>query len=147
MRRVCSAREQMYVAEGTTDADWGAGDTAAEEEAAAEEAATEEDSGPEGPRERFFRLWTLKESFVKATGQGLAFPLKDITFSWEEADIKGSVPGWHFYQSEHRLNIHYGPDSSSGSGYDPGAGPGGYESYIISVCEADEEEEKQYDVQ
>ena len=68
-------------------------------------------------QERFFRLWTLKESFVKAIGRGLAFPLGDITFSLEEGAVKGSIPGWRFYQS--RV----------------------YQSYIISVCAADEKGE------
>ena len=30
---------------------------------------------PEARNERFFRYWTLKESFMKATGQGMALPL------------------------------------------------------------------------
>ena len=68
--------------------------------------------------ERFFRLWTLKESFVKATGEGLGYPLRDITFSWEGDLIRGSIPGWHYYQA-----MVYG-------------------SYIISVCEADEKGEE-----
>lgn len=37
-----------------------------------------------GPAEldaRFSRLWTLKESFIKAKGMGLAIPLKDFWFS------------------------------------------------------------------
>ena len=90
MRRVCSESERGFVLEGRSEA---------------------------ARQERFFRLWTLKESFVKAIGRGLAFPLGDITFSLEEGAVKGSIPGWRFYQS--RV----------------------YQSYIISVCAADEKGE------
>lgn len=39
---------------------------------------------PEGPqRERFFRIWTLKESYIKAVGKGLAIPLRSITLGFE----------------------------------------------------------------
>ena len=87
MRRVCSESERGFVLEGRSEA---------------------------ARQERFFRLWTLKESYAKAIGRGLAFPLGDITFSLEEGAVKGSIPGWRFYQS--RV----------------------YQSYIISVCAADE---------
>ena len=87
MRRVCSESERGFVLEGRSEA---------------------------ARQERFFRLWTLKESFVKAIGRGLAFPLGDITFSREGGAVTGSIPGWRFYQS--RV----------------------YQSYIISVCAADE---------
>lgn len=90
MRRMCSEAERGFVLAGRSEAE---------------------------RQERFFRLWTLKESFVKANGRGLAFPLRNITFFLEEGAVKGSIPGWRFYQS--RV----------------------YQSYIISVCVADEKGE------
>lgn len=72
LRRVCSKKEQDYVLE--------VDDIQVREE-------------------RFFRLWTLKESFVKAIGRGIAFPLKDISFTVEENGIiKSSVQGFRYAQ-------------------------------------------------
>lgn len=50
--------------------------------------------------ERFFRLWTLKESYLKATGKGISVPMRDISFSMEEGGkfIRGNMPGWEFCQ-------------------------------------------------
>ncbi len=62
--------------------------------------------------ERFFRLWTLKESYIKAIGKGLAFPLDQISFSFEGDEIRASIPGWRYEQFQ------YG------------------EQYIVSVCRA-----------
>ncbi len=96
VRRVCSETECRYVME-TTD----------ESERA----------------RRFCRLWTLKESYIKAIGKGLAFPLQEICFdgicqkdekegmgelSHEKRElepienhISSSIPGWKFQQYQY----------------------------------------------
>ena len=44
-------------------------------------------SSQEEQRQLFFRLWTLKESFMKVVGLGLALPLKDFSI-----DLSGREP-------------------------------------------------------
>ena len=38
-------------------------------------------------KELFFRIWTLKESFLKATGQGFAFPMRDFEIIMKDERI------------------------------------------------------------
>jgi 4'-phosphopantetheinyl transferase len=54
--------------------------------------------------DNFFKLWTLKEAYIKATGQGLSAPLKDISFDIGSPLIRASLAndqladeGWHFH--------------------------------------------------
>ena len=40
------------------------------------------DSNKEEQRDRFFDLWALKESYIKATGKGLATSLRSFSFDF-----------------------------------------------------------------
>ena len=74
VRKACSEEEQKYVFAGQDD----------------QEKAT-----------RFCKLWTLKESYIKAIGKGLAFPLDEITFEIAEDEIFSNIPGWRYEQFEY----------------------------------------------
>lgn len=44
-------------------------------------------------RELFYRIWALKESFIKATGKGFRTPLKDFKISLEKEKIQVYING------------------------------------------------------
>lgn len=48
----------------------------------------------------FFRLWTLKESYVKAVGCGIRVPLSEISFSFDGKEIQCSKKGFGFWQRQ-----------------------------------------------
>ncbi len=50
------------------------------------------------PAEQFFRGWTLKESFVKAIGVGISYPLREVVFSMQESCIQSNQSDWQFAQ-------------------------------------------------
>jgi 4'-phosphopantetheinyl transferase len=54
---------------------------------AADELNTILDAEPEKRRGLFFRFWTLKEAFIKATGEGLSRPLDSFAFSLDPIRI------------------------------------------------------------
>ncbi|NQY62777.1 MAG: 4'-phosphopantetheinyl transferase superfamily protein [Alteromonadaceae bacterium] len=45
----------------------------------------------EQQRSRFFDYWTLKESYIKAWGLGLAIPLKDFSFNLDNETVSSST--------------------------------------------------------
>lgn len=56
-------------------------------------------SAPENQRNLlFFRLWTLKESYIKAIGMGLSFPLNQANFSFENGIINSNITDCRFRQ-------------------------------------------------
>lgn len=54
--------------------------------------------------EAFIRLWTLKESYIKATGEGLTMELSKISFQFsnkeKEKRIRCNQKGYSFYQQK-----------------------------------------------
>ena len=59
-------------------------------------------SDPEERRVLFFRFWTLKESFMKATGLGLALPLGDfcVLLEGDAPRVRQQVDGRSYYFKE-----------------------------------------------
>ena len=61
------------------------------------------------PDKLFTKIWTLKESYVKAIGRGIGFPMQEVSFSFEADTVLCSRKDAEFCQIS-------------------------YEDYTISVC-------------
>ncbi len=46
----------------------------------------------------FFRLWTLKEAYVKAIGIGVSYPMNTVEFSFDGSEIRTDIEGYSFKQ-------------------------------------------------
>ena len=57
------------------------------------------ESAPENKKnELFFRLWTLKEAYVKAIGVGISYPMNTVEFSFGSGRIITNIKGCRFRQ-------------------------------------------------
>ena len=64
----------------------------------AEEQAQIEAAAPSERDLLFFRLWTLKEAYVKAIGIGISYPLNEVSFRLDGNSIECSITGCRFRQ-------------------------------------------------
>ena len=55
--------------------------------------------GSSDPDLEFTKIWTLKESYVKAIGRGIAYPLHEIAFSKTSTEIVSNQEHAEFYQT------------------------------------------------
>ena len=64
---------------------------------------------PDAQKKQFFRLWTLKESFMKATGLGMKLPLNQfrISIQGEDISVQESVDANHWYFKEYTVDDGY----------------------------------------
>ena len=61
----------------------------------------EEQEFSSGSKENFYRMWTLKESFMKVTGKGLQLPMRDYSINMSaKITVKQNVDGRQYFFKE-----------------------------------------------
>lgn len=69
---------------------------------------------PAEREERMFRIWTMKESFLKVTGLGMSLPLRDFAVLIEEGDkisLRQTVNSTRYYMKEYMMPKEYEMDN------------------------------------
>ena len=64
----------------------------------AREQALLESAEGDGRDMLFFRIWTLKEAYVKALGTGISYPMNSVTIIPSGSGIVSDAEGWYFMQ-------------------------------------------------
>lgn len=108
------------------DIEWvrGRKERVAERFFAAQELAWIQNAGSAAEKDaRFFRIWTMKESFLKVTGLGMSFPLKDFAIIMEndEPSLRQQLNAETYHIKEFQLPSFYNEKTD----------------YKISVCSVD----------
>jgi 4'-phosphopantetheinyl transferase len=57
------------------------------------------------PNKDFFKLWTLKESYIKSIGMGLSYPMRNVNFDISDIDIKSNIKECRFLTFENKNTI------------------------------------------